>query len=553
LISRLGLRTAHGRHRAAGEDPAGGDEGEGASPAPLPTPRRWGWWGPALLLAFFALSQGVAALAGIRYDATQLDGTAGPALFTQLADPNLLQHHLIQTLFYLHIQPPLFSMLVGLALKFSPFTMSVTFQLLSLLLGVVAALAMYDCALQLGASRITGVITGVVILGSSDVILYSNWSSYEWFCAVDVMVCAAGLLRWLRYRQLWCGYAVFAGAACALVLTRTLYEPIWLVVVLPLGLVGGRRLPHFRSAVIIGALMLGLVGLLVVKNVALFGVPGLSSWTGMDLDDATVKQLPAAELARLTANGTINSLWDLTPGVPAPVQSAFVPWTTYEKYYPHCHPTITGVPILDEQTTASGSPNFNYQCYLTVASAFLHDDIEAIRHDPGSYLGGQFDGWERSLESASIYPFLNETGNAKHLSTYDSWYRHIALLEIPFPRIVHSPSGDLPLPYYDHLGSFPRLDFTLILAGLAIVGRALRRLRRVRREPEALFYAFAAFTVLWTFVVGNAIDFGENNRFHFDVEILMLLLFGVAIERLVRRLRRQPERAAPDNPAGAGS
>ncbi len=496
-------------------------------------------------MAVVALSQGLAAVSGVRYDASQLVGTARIPLLNQLADPALLQQHLLQTIFFLHTQPPLFSLTVGLVLKFSPFTTAVSFQILSLLLAALAALALFDCAVQLGANRAVAIAIGVVVMSSSDVLLYSNWSSYDWFCAVDLVICAAGLVRWLRYRQLWLGYAVFAGAATALVLTRTLYPPIWLVVVLALSLVGGRRLPHFRGALVLGGVALGLVGLLVVKNIVLFGVPGLSSWTWFDASDATVKQLPAKELSRLTASGDLNRLWDLIPGTPASAQTAFVPWSEYEQHFPHCRPTYRGVPILDEQQTSSGAPNFNYQCYLEASTGFMHDDLAALRADPLKYLSGQFDGSERSLAPASIYPFLNETGNASHIAPYDRWYRRIVLLEIPFPRLVHSPSGDLGPPFYDHMGSFPQIQLTILLAGAVIVVQGVRQLRRRRlRDPTAVFDVFAAFTVAWTFVVGNALDFGENNRFHLDAELLMLLLLGLAIERAWRRVAQRQRGSA---------
>jgi len=165
-----------------------------------PEPRRWGWPGPSILLAAVALSQGLAAVSGVRYDASQLVGTSRIPLLNQLADPVLLRQHLVQTLFFLHTQPPLFSFTVGLVLKFSPFTTAVSFQILSLLLAVLAALALFDCAIQLGANRAVAVAIGVVVMSSSDVILYSHWSSYDWFCAVDLVICAAALVRWLRYR-----------------------------------------------------------------------------------------------------------------------------------------------------------------------------------------------------------------------------------------------------------------------------------------------------------------------------------------------------------------
>jgi hypothetical protein len=421
-------------------------------------------------------------------------------------------------------------------LKFSPFTPAVSFQLLSLLLTLLAVFALYDGAIQLGGSPVAATVIGAIVLCSPDVILYSNWDFYEWFCAVDILICAAALVRWLRYRQFWRGYALFAGAATALVLTRTLYQPVWLLVVLVLALAGGRRLPHRRAALTMGGAALMLVGLLIVKNIVLFGVPELSSWTWMDLDDATVRQLPAPEAAQLTASGTLTKVWDIFPALPAAAQRDFVPWVRYQPFFPNCRPTYRGVPILDEQTTANGAPNFNYQCYLLVSTAFMHNDLAAIRADPLSYISGQFDGWERSLAPESMYPFLNEIGNEKDIATYNNWYERLVLLEVPLPRIVHSPSGDLGPKYYDHMGPFPPVDLTIVLAGSVILVRAVRSIRRRHlRGSTVWFDVFAAFTVGWTFVVGNALDFGENNRFRFEVEPLMLMLLGLAVERLVRR------------------
>ena len=67
---------------------------------------------PALAIAgVFAVSRVAARLAGVTFDTSPL------TRFWQIADTNLLHHHLLQTLWNLHSQPPLFNLWLGINLK----------------------------------------------------------------------------------------------------------------------------------------------------------------------------------------------------------------------------------------------------------------------------------------------------------------------------------------------------------------------------------------------------------------------------------------------------
>ena len=64
-------------------------------------------------------------------------------------------------------------------------------------------------------------------------------------------------------------------------LTRSLYHPIWLVVVVGATLVVARRHLDRRQVAAAIAVPLVLIGGWMLKNQALYGRPTLSSWVGM--------------------------------------------------------------------------------------------------------------------------------------------------------------------------------------------------------------------------------------------------------------------------------
>ena len=66
----------------------------------------------------FGASRVAAYLAGVRFDATPL------TWYWQFIDPVLLRERLLESLYCLHIQPPLFNLLLGINLKLFPSTFS---------------------------------------------------------------------------------------------------------------------------------------------------------------------------------------------------------------------------------------------------------------------------------------------------------------------------------------------------------------------------------------------------------------------------------------------
>jgi hypothetical protein len=64
-----------------------------------------------LILLIYALSRYFYYLAGVRFDTTSL------VWFWQFLDPELLKCRFLESIFYLHAQPPLFNILLGLVFR----------------------------------------------------------------------------------------------------------------------------------------------------------------------------------------------------------------------------------------------------------------------------------------------------------------------------------------------------------------------------------------------------------------------------------------------------
>jgi len=90
-----------------------------------------------------------------------------------------------------------------------------------------------------------------------------------------------------------------------------------------------------------------------------------------------------------------------------------------------------------------------------------------------------------------------------------------------------------------------------LLAGflIAVIYGAFMILRELRKKtPDSPLLVTALFfliTIVYVTVIGNCLEVGENERFRFNIDPLLLVLFGVfltrSIERLGRTYRTEPE------------
>ena len=92
--------------------------------------------GTLIVLAAFAISRILYWYAGLRFDAGPVDK------YWQFIDPVLMKTRLMESLFYLHMQPPGFNLAVGLTVKLFPNLYPAVLQAIYLIIGIALAFSL---------------------------------------------------------------------------------------------------------------------------------------------------------------------------------------------------------------------------------------------------------------------------------------------------------------------------------------------------------------------------------------------------------------------------
>jgi len=312
------------------------------------------------------------------------------------------------------------------------------------------------------------------------------------------------------------------------VLIRSMFHPIWYAAAALVPLLAVRA-PMSRR------MTLGIVGLPLVLMLAwslraavLFDSPTMSSWSGMNMSRATTQQLPAPERRELVADGTLSDFALLLP---------FLRYEDYAAVAEPCTPDHPDVPVLSEPLKSTGFPNFNYECYLPIYDAYQSDVGPAVRADPGAVMRGEITALQLHLQPNSIYNLVQD--NREQIDGFDEVFRRIALLEVTVPAVA-PPEGVEAMAALSGTKVEYRMSITVVLGYIAtflLAAQAAWAWRRGERSATNATLVFIGGTVLWVLVVGNLFEFQENHRFRFMIDPFLFGLLGLAIDRVVRRLR----------------
>jgi len=418
--------------------------------------------------------------------------------YWQVLDPKFLRCDLIQSLLYLHAQPPLFNLLTALLLKTGAGYW--IFSLFCLLMGLGMALLLLQFLMELGwnSSSSIALVSLAAILPSW--VLYEQWYFYDFPTALLLLFAGFSLLRWTRYGRspdLFCYLMSLSGLA----LLRSLFHLLWLIPLLAAPLMLRRPMSRRHRALLLLPLILS--GGWYLKNLMVFEFFGSSSWMGLSLAKMTTARLEVGEREAMVGRGIIS---------PYALVRPFAPLAEYEKVSGTSF-SDPDIPVLGQRQRALGHPNYNHQGYLQISSTCRRDGFRIIRRRPELY----FRAIRRSL-SRFFAPMI----------AYPAFEENLGVI---------APVAEKEILIWD---SRPAaiLIFLFGMTGMAIC--ALKCSSRDSEKMRILAF-FILYNILWIFFLGNLLEIGENERFRFI--IWPLLLVGIA--GLLRKIPRRSESSPP--------
>jgi hypothetical protein len=444
------------------------------------------------LAALFAVSRVLFWLVGVRFSTEQLQ------IAIQYLDPQLLRTHLVQSVWYLHTQPPLYNLFLGIVLKLFPGHEGFAFHAVYLALGLTFVLALYLLLVGFSLPRRAAAVIALLLSVSPAIILYENRLFYDYPVLVLLTVAALAARRLVRQPTPTAALAL-SSLLAVVVLVRSLYQlPFVLLALLPL-----LRVVPIRALAAGAAVPVAVLVGLSAKNAILFGTPSTSSWLGENLATVGIYTAPPAQRRAYVAAGELDPVELIPP---------FAKLQAYDGLVHLAQPR--GIPAVDRPLTSSGKVNLNQWTYLAISRRRLHDDLHFIPSHPGWYARGVKLAAARFFWPPTYPPAITGT-NKFAISRWE------ALWEAGF------------------YGSTPRanrLGFLALASYLAALGYGLAVFVR-RRGPDAAVIGFIWVVLAWTLAVGVLTDLGENYRSAFVVEPLVVTLIAVAIHRLIGVVR----------------
>ncbi len=416
--------------------------------------------------------------------------------FWQTLPMDAMQKDLWGSLWNLHAQPPLFN-LYGFLIHqvFGPARHLAGQHYVQILLGSLMCGMLYPLLKHITRRRVVAFVAALIISLNPVIFLYEAFILYTLLTAVLVVAALFALMRYCETSKL-SRLLLFVLLINALALTRSAYHLVLLVPVLVLGGIVARA--QWRRFLIVSLLIcLPTVGW-YTKNQVTFGFFGASSWMGSNMWRSVSADYSQDELRAFHEQGIIES--DAVARTYFDPPSDFVA-LGYNK--------TSDVDVLSRN-------DYNNINMIDISAMHLRNAERLKQHDPAHY--------HRNV--AQAYRFLCKPSNETRPLTINTHriMRHVQIASFLNGRKLASR---LNKRFDTRFTSLYMLLIPLPLVVLLV--RLLVRARLSWQEWIATIRANAvvitmAGLVFYVTAVSCLFEYGENCRFKFSIEALILML-----------------------------
>ncbi|MCB9767649.1 MAG: hypothetical protein H6751_14285 [Candidatus Omnitrophica bacterium] len=442
--------------------------------------------------------------------------------FYQYLDVDLLENDLFASLWRLHAQPPLLNLLAGIGLKMTLPLGWWFWRIVYWGMGLAQTLLLFDTMKRLGVHAWLAVALVGAYMISPGVLLFENWLFYP-YPAATLLILSTWLLVNSSENLPTRGLFVFFLVCSCLPLLRSLFHLVWLLGVI--AILWFLRPKAWKRILLTAALPLLLVTGWYAKNLILFDTFSGSSWMGMNFARATVFRLPDQQREEWIKEGVLSKI------------SSVGPFSPVERYMSLiAMPDATGFTCLDETRRGGSSPNYNHLSYIEVSKEYERDAWTVVRRKPLWWLGKI--AQNLLIFFRPVQEFGLRSGNQSSIEGWESVYDRWVNGQIRPSDINKAVDGRLPaVSMWLALCYLWVLIYPMSLAlGFYWIGTGRGRERLAK---NALVIAFIIFNIVYLMLIGNIFEYGENNRFRFMSDPLVLILSSIALNNGFSRVKNR--------------
>lgn len=416
--------------------------------------------------------------------------------FWQTLPMDAMKADLPGSLWNLHAQPPLFN-LYGFAIRgiFGGRAQLAGQHYVQILLGSIMCALFYPILKHLTRRPALSFVAALVISLNPPIFLYESFILYTLLVGFLVVLAVHRMVRYGetgRLRHL----ALFVAGVNVLMLTRSAFHLVLIVPVLVLGLILETR--RWKQVLLLTLLLTAPTFGWYAKNHVAFGFFGASSWMGSNLYRIVASGYSPDELRRLGAAGILE---------PAAVERKY--FDPPSAFRPYGFDKTSGIDVLSRD-------DYNNINMIDISAMHLRNAKRLKAHDPGHYLSNVARAYglfckpshetrplsvntRRILPHVHVFQYLNgsklaQAVNAKWGARFTSGYQLLIPLAL------------------------------LLFAGRAVMCGRLswqRWVLFIRGNATAVVMALFIFYVT---AVSSLYEYGENCRFKFSIESLVLIL-----------------------------
>ena len=441
-------------------------------------------------------------------------------------DFELLKSNLMESLYYLHAQPPLYNFLLGIVLKFFPNDISLIFYFLYKVMSLTIYILMYKIFKNYKFPSLFAFVFSTIFILFPEAILYENIFLIDWLIAGLLVISVYFFQKYQTTFEL--KYALyFIILLTAISLTRSIFHFLFIagsiVILILVKKQNWKRILLYTLIPII--LVLGLY----TKNYMLFNTFGASSWLGSNMWRIGYYTVSVTEgKDENKTNQKLQNLFEDKIVSEAALHHSFDPIDIYNPKYYQVPEKFSSIPQVNQKYKKSGGTNFNYYGYINISKDLKHDFVNIVKMYPKDYIKTVLIAWQIYAKPSWDYsvPILN---NYSKIKPYVNIITFQELRSYVEEEILGVQSKF----------QYPNSNFLLIPLSLFIIIILLfsEIIKFIRTGKADFTILFMGFTIFYIAILGNAIEIGEGHRFRVPTGPFTYILVLLAFQKIVQRIK----------------